>query len=65
MMKPGEDILTTRRERLRYAQALVRQYVPTDVSLVDELIADRRAEDCVAEDVFDASATPIKTRGTP
>jgi AbrB family looped-hinge helix DNA binding protein len=26
------------------AQALVRQYVPDDVSLVDELIADRRAE---------------------
>ncbi len=29
---------------IRDAQALVRQYVPEGVSLVDELIADRRAE---------------------
>lgn len=40
----GEARLTTKRERLRRAQALVRQYVPADVSLVDELIAERRAE---------------------
>lgn len=29
---------------IRRAQALVRQYVPAERSLVDELIADRRAE---------------------
>jgi AbrB family looped-hinge helix DNA binding protein len=40
----GEARLTTRRERLRRIQDLVRQYVPADVSLVDELIAERRAE---------------------
>ncbi len=40
----GEARLTTRRERLRRAQALVRQYVPEGVSLVDELTTERRAE---------------------
>jgi AbrB family looped-hinge helix DNA binding protein len=40
----GEAHLFTRREQLRRAQALVRQYVPEGVSLVDELIAGRRAE---------------------
>lgn len=40
----GEARLTTRRERLRRAQELIRQYVPAGVSLVDELIAERRAE---------------------
>lgn len=40
----GEARLTTRRERMRRAQALVRQYVPEGVSLVDELAAERRAE---------------------
>ncbi len=36
--------LTSRRERLRQAQALIRQYIPEGVSLADELIAQRRAE---------------------
>jgi len=40
----GEARLTTRRERIRRAQALVRKYVPAAVSLADELIADRRRE---------------------
>lgn len=40
----GEARITTKRERLRRAQALVRQYVPDGVSLVDELIAERRRE---------------------
>jgi AbrB family looped-hinge helix DNA binding protein len=43
-LKGGEARLTTRRERLRRAQALVREYVPAGVSLSDELIAERRAE---------------------
>lgn len=43
-LKEGEARLTTRRERLRRAQALVREYVPAGVSLSDELIAERRAE---------------------
>ena len=34
----------SRREQLRRASALVRKYVPENVSLVDELIAERRAE---------------------
>jgi AbrB family looped-hinge helix DNA binding protein len=43
-LKEGEARLTTRRERLRRAQGLVREYVPAGVSLSDELIAERRAE---------------------
>ncbi|AGA89179.1 looped-hinge helix DNA binding domain, AbrB family [Thioflavicoccus mobilis 8321] len=40
----GEARLTTRREQLRRAQALVRRYVPADRSLVAELEVERRAE---------------------
>lgn len=40
----GEARLTTKRERMRRAQALVREYVPEGASLVDELVAERRAE---------------------
>lgn len=40
----GVATLTTRRTQLKEAQAMVRKYVPQEVSLVDELIADRRAE---------------------
>jgi hypothetical protein len=43
-LREGEARLTTRREQLRRAQALVRRYVPAGVSLVDELITERRAE---------------------
>jgi AbrB family looped-hinge helix DNA binding protein len=43
-LKDGEARLTTRRERLRRAQALIREYVPAGVSLSDELIAERRTE---------------------
>jgi hypothetical protein len=32
------------RQEIRWAQDLVRQYVPEGVSLTDELIAERRAE---------------------
>ena len=43
-VRDGELTVTTRRAQLRKAQAMVRQFVPEGVSLVDELIADRRAE---------------------
>ena len=43
-LRGGEAVLTTRLAQMREAQAMVRQYVPASVSLVDELIADRRAE---------------------
>ena len=43
-LRGGEAVLTTRLAQMREAQAMVRQYVPAGVSLVDELIADRRAE---------------------
>jgi hypothetical protein len=39
----GEARLTRRREQLHRAQALIRRHVPADVSLVDELVAERRA----------------------
>jgi len=53
-MKPGDRLIVrvedselriyTQREGIRRAQALVRKFVPEGVSLVDELIAERRAE---------------------
>ena len=43
-LRGGEAVLTTRLAQMREAQAMVRQYVPEGASLVDELIADRRAE---------------------
>ncbi len=43
-MIDGEARMTTKLQRMRKAQELVRQYVPEGVSLVDELIAERRAE---------------------
>ncbi len=40
----GELRLRSLRRAIAEVQALVRQYVPEDVSLVDELIAERRRE---------------------
>lgn len=41
----GESIrILTQKESIKRAQALVRKFVPKGVSLVDELIADRRRE---------------------
>ena len=40
----GEARITTRLQRIRQAQALVRKHVAPDISLADELIADRRLE---------------------
>lgn len=47
--KDGVAQLSTRLSQLRQAQAMVRRYVPEGVSLVDELIADRRAENAADE----------------
>jgi len=43
-LENGELNLLTPMAAMRRAQALVRQFVPEGVSLVDELIADRRRE---------------------
>lgn len=41
----GEEVrILTRQHAIRQAQALIRQYVPADRSLVDELIVERRRE---------------------
>jgi AbrB family looped-hinge helix DNA binding protein len=40
----GEARITTRLQRIRRAQALVRKHVAKDISLADELIAERRLE---------------------
>ena len=40
----GELRIFTRGEAIRRAQELVRRYIPSDRSLVDELIQERRAE---------------------
>lgn len=40
----GQLRILTRKQALRRAQELVRKYVPEGVSLVDELIAERRKE---------------------
>ena len=39
----GEARITTRTQRIRRAQALVRKHVPAGQPLADELIAERRA----------------------
>lgn len=43
-IEDGALKILTRRQALRRAQQLFRKYVPEGVSLVDELIADRRKE---------------------
>ena len=43
-LRDGKALLTTRATQLREAQAMVRKFVPAGVSLSDELIAERRAE---------------------
>lgn len=40
----GEARVSSRAQRIRQAQALVRKHVPAGVSLADELIAERRQE---------------------
>jgi AbrB family looped-hinge helix DNA binding protein len=43
--RDGETLrIRSRAAAIREAQAIVRRYVPEGVSLVDELIAERRAE---------------------
>lgn len=48
-IRDNELVVTTRVAQLRRAQALIRRYVPEDVALADELIAERRVEQA-AED---------------
>jgi AbrB family looped-hinge helix DNA binding protein len=43
-LEDGEIHLLTPKAAMRRAQAIVRQFVPEGVSLVDELFADRRRE---------------------
>jgi AbrB family looped-hinge helix DNA binding protein len=43
-LQDGEVRMVTPERAIDLAQELVRQYVPTGVSLVDELIAERRRE---------------------
>ena len=43
-LRDGEARISTRAQRIRQAQALVRKHVPAGQSLADELIAERRAE---------------------
>jgi AbrB family looped-hinge helix DNA binding protein len=45
-IRDGELVVTTRLSQLRRVQALVSEHVPGNTSLADELIADRRAEQC-------------------
>lgn len=44
-MEEDELRITTTHKRIERAQKLVRKYIKPGVSLVDELIADRRRED--------------------
>jgi len=43
-MEDGELRITTMKRRIERAQRMIRKYVKPGVSLVDELIADRRRE---------------------
>jgi hypothetical protein len=42
--KPEDPGLSEREKRARKAQELIRKYLPENVRLADELIADRRRE---------------------
>jgi AbrB family looped-hinge helix DNA binding protein len=44
LIEDGVLQVITVSEGIRRAQAIMRQYVPAGVSLVDDLLADRRAE---------------------
>lgn len=60
-LRDGEVVLTTRRARIARAQAMFRKYVPADSpSIVDELIAERRAE--AARDDAEAAARAAKRK---
>lgn len=48
-IQDGVATLTTRLAQLRQAQALIRQHVPVGVSLVDELLAERRTQNALDE----------------
>ena len=48
-LKDGVATLTTRLAQLKQAQAIVRKHVPAGVSLVDEVISERRAENALDE----------------
>lgn len=50
-IRDSELIVTTRVAQLRRAQALIRRYIPENVSLADELITERRVEQA-AEDAL-------------
>lgn len=43
-LEDGELVVYTRAQAIRRAQERVRQYVPEGVSLVDDLLAERRRE---------------------
>jgi AbrB family looped-hinge helix DNA binding protein len=53
-IEPGDEVIfssdgetlriETQKQRIRRAQEYVRSFIPADVSLVDELIAERREE---------------------
>lgn len=53
-LKPGDDVIllldedeiriTTLNQSIKSAQELVRKYIPESISLVDELIQERREE---------------------
>ncbi len=43
-LRDGVAVLTTRLAQLRKAQEMMKQLIPGDVLLSDELIAERRAE---------------------
>ncbi len=44
-LRDGEVLITTKKARLKRARAIFRKYVPADApSIVDDLIAERRAE---------------------
>lgn len=53
-VEDGELRVIPRMEAIRRAQRLVAEYIPASVSLVDELIADRRAEVAREEAEFQA-----------
>jgi len=48
-IRDGELVVTTRVAQLRRVQALINRHIPKSVSLVDQLITERRAEEAAEQ----------------
>lgn len=60
-VEDGELRVIPQAEAIRRAQRLVAQYIPSSVSLVDELIADRRVEAAKEKEEYQTSQRELSS----